>query len=162
MDEHTKTTDEDVLSFGESLSYKWKYIEIDPPFGVPILFNGKEIGGFLIRPETWKGEVEVVMFEGIEIDPEYRGKGIGTDVVNMVLEQCDLLIGSITEDEPKPFWLKMGAEFRPIPIDCFPARTLHTVHTETPVFFFITQHEQGRKWAEIFAREVPGLMKQLQ
>ncbi len=152
---------EDVISFGDKFTYKWKYIIIDPMFGLPILFNGKEVGGFYIRSETWRHGVEVVMMEGIEIDPEYRGRGIGTEVVKMLLEQCKLMVGSITEDEAKPFWKKMKAEFRPIPLESFPEYMLPTIKTKDPIFFFITRDPLARTWAEMFAVEVPKLMKDL-
>lgn len=152
---------EDTISFGYEPTRLWKYITVDWQFSYPILLNGKEIGGFFFRDEIWRDGVRVLMMEGIELDPEYRNKGIGTDIIKMFREQCDLLIGSITEDEPKSFWKKLGAEFRDLPLDCFPDHMLPTIHTKEPVFFFMTDNPKAREWAETFAREVPKLMKKL-
>lgn len=150
--------DDDVISFGDALTYKWKHITIDPPRGLPILLNGKEIGGFFIRLDMFPPPLNVVAVEGIELDPEYRGHGIGTEVINMLIEQCDMLVGSITEDEPKPFWRKLGAEFRDIPLQNFPDKMLHTIHTKHPKFFFITKNPEAKAMAEFFAKEIPDLM----
>ncbi len=134
---------EDEISFGFEPTRPWKYITVDWQYSYPILLYGKEIGGFFFRDEVWKGGIKVLMMEGIELDPEYRGKGIGTDIVRMLYQQCDLLLGSITENEPKPFWKKVGAEFRPLPLDCFPDHMLPTIHTKDPVFFFMTSAKMG-------------------
>jgi GNAT superfamily N-acetyltransferase len=149
-----------IISFGEELNYRWRYITIDPPFGYPIMCDGIEIGGYLTRQEIWRGDVRVVMLEGIELSPSARGHGIGTEFVKQTLAQCDMIVGSITEDEPKPFWRKMGAELRPLPLENFPKRYLPTIHTKEPVLFFIANTPKARELGEIFAREVPELMKQ--
>lgn len=98
--------DEDEISFGYEATRPWKYIIIDPVAGYPILLNGKEIGGFYFRSEMWKQNIRVIIIEGIELDPEYCNKGVGTEIVQFLRSQCDLLLGSITEDEPKAFWKK--------------------------------------------------------
>lgn len=154
--------DDDVISFGDSLTYKWKYIEIDPPRGLPILLNGKEIGGFCLKLDMFPPELnlEIVAMEGIEIDPEYRGRGIGKMVVNMFVEQCDMLVGSITEDGAKPFWKAVGAEFHPIPYLSFPERMRHTVDSKDPQFFWITKNPKAAAVAKNFAMLLPELMKQ--
>ncbi len=144
---------------GKNLSYKWKHIIIDPPLGHPILFDGKVVGGILGRMEMWRGSVRVILLDGIEIIPEYRRKGIGTSLVKWIQGECDLILGSITEDECKPFWKTVGAEFRPLPLDCFAEHMLPTIHTKEPVFFFMTDHSLGREYAETFAKEVPDLMR---
>ncbi len=153
--------DEDVISFGDALTYKWKYIEIDPPFGLPILFNGKEVGGFTLKLDLFPPELnlEIVAMEGIELDPEYRGRGIGRMVVNMFVEQCDMLVGSITEDDAKPFWKAMGAEFYPIPYMSFPEPMRHTVGSKDPQFFWITKNPKAAAVAKSFAMILPELMK---
>lgn len=152
---------EDKISFGNSLTYMWKHIIIDPIAGYPILLNDKEVGGILFRRGLWREGVRVLMLEGIEIIPEYRGRGIGSFIIKACKDKCDLLLGSITEDEAKPFWKKVGAEFRPLPLDCFPEHMLPTIHTKEPVFFFMTNHPKGKEFAEFFATEVPKLMKDL-
>lgn len=153
---------EEIVSFGEKLTYKWKYIIIDPPFGIPILLDGKEIGGLFIRVDSWGKNIEVVSLEGIEIDPVYRGKGIGKGIVEMLKEQCTMIIGSITEDEPKPFWKKVGAELRDIPLDSFPQRMHPTIHTKEPKFFFITKNPEARDLAERFAAQLPDAMRMVE
>lgn len=150
---------EDTLSFGAEFErYEWKHIEIDYHYAIPIVFNGERAGAML--PKTLKSRtgIEIIEVHGIEVYPEYRRKGIAEVCVKMMLEQCDMLIGCITEDQPKPFWQAMGAEFRPIPLDCF-GRTLSTVHTEEPVFFFIAKNDEARKEGEKYGAEMPGMMR---
>ncbi len=149
------------ITLGDALTYKWKYIVIDPVAGWPIYLDGKEVGGFLVRVEVWGGGVRTILVEGIEIDPEFRGRGIAGEVVRRLFKISDLILGSITEDEAKPFWEKMGAIFKPLPLSSFPEHTLPTVKSKHPVLFFITNHPEGKKMGEVFAREVPDLMKKL-
>lgn len=154
---------EDVISFGDGLTHIWKYIIIDPPAGLPILLNGKEIGGLFLRLDLFPPELNlnIVAVEGIEIEPEYRNKGIGTMVVKMLAEQCDMLVGSITEDEPKPFWKKMGAEFSPVPFESFPDHMQPTIHSKEPQFFWITNNPKASKVAASFAGMLPELMQEV-
>lgn len=147
------------ISFGNEVTWKWKYIIIDPVAGQPIIYKGKEVGGVLMRCEQWKDGIVCIMVEGIELDPEYRGLGIASYIIRKLMKQCDLMIGCITEDQPKQFWKRMGAEFRPIPLECFPNYMRLTISTADPIYFFITDHPKAREFAETFAREVPEMMR---
>lgn len=151
---------EDTLSFGENgyESYEWRHIEIDYAQAIPIYLNEVQIGAMLPKALQSEG-LNIIEMHGIEIYPEYRMRGFAEATVRMLLNDCDMMIGSITEDPPKPFWLAMGAEFRPIPLDAF-GKTLDTVHTEEPVFFFITENEKARGMGERYAREVPNIMRE--
>lgn len=150
---------EEVLKIGEPRTYIWKHIKIDYSTAMPILWEGKEVGAFLAQPMHIAEGIKVMEMHGIEVYPEYRHMGIATAVVNMLMQQCDMLIGAITEDQPKPFWLNMAAQFRSIPLDAF-GKTLDTVHTDDPVFFFITKNPRAAKYAEMYAVEVPKIMRQ--
>ncbi len=150
---------EDEISFGEELTYRWKYITIDPIAGIPIFLNRREIGGFLVTPSMLPGNIKMLSMEGIELDPEYRRLGIGTEVVNMLIEQCDIILGSVTEDEPKPFWTRMNAEFRDIPRKAFPDNQQASIHTDTPQVFFITENGNAKYYAEQFAKALPALLR---
>lgn len=151
---------DDTLSFGENgyEHYEWRHIEIDYAQAIPIYLNKVQIGAMLPKPLQSEG-LDIIEMHGIEIYPEYRRRGFAEATVRMLLADCDMLIGSITEDGPKPFWLALGAEFRPIPLDAF-GKTIDTVHTEEPVFFFITENEKAKALGEMYAREVPKIMRQ--
>lgn len=150
---------EDMISFGEQGPYTWKHIIIDYPVATPILLNGIQVGAFFAKGLTFHENLKVIEMHGIEIYEEYRRRGVAKMVVQMLIEQCDMLIGSITEDQPKPFWLHMGAHFRLIPLDAF-GKTIDTVHTKEPMFFFITENARAKLYGEKYAVEVPKLMRE--
>ena len=143
-----------TLTCGQQQDRPFKHITIDYPYGHPLRLKGVEVGGVLMRNENIRG-LTVMFLEGIEIDPEYRNRGIGKAVIKLLLERCDMLIGTITEDEAKPFWLKTGAVFRSLPKTGFPEYLIHTVTSEDPVFFFITKNPQAVKLAEEMAERIP-------
>lgn len=122
------------------------------------MVNGVEVGGFLVRDEKWRGGIRVTYLEGIEIDPEHRNKGIGRAVIRQLVERGDMVIGSITEDECKPFWAKVGAVMRPLPLEVFGEQYLPSITTKEPQFFYITKNPKARELAEEMAVELPILM----
>jgi len=149
-----------TLTCGSIPDRPFKYIQIDYPFGNVLRVNGVEVGGFLIRDEKWKDGIKVIFLEGLEIEPEHRGKGIGRAVVRQLLERGDMIIGSITDDESKPFWKSIGAQMRLLPLDSFAERYLPSITTKEPQFFFITKNPKAREMAETMARELPAMMKE--
>jgi hypothetical protein len=149
---------DDILELGDKVSRPWKEVIIDYPLGYPILLAKKEVGGLLVRALDLPEGLRCLEVHGIEVDLKHRRKGIASLVIKALLDQCDMLIGAITEDGPKPFWLKMEAEFRAIPLDAF-GSTLKTVHTKEPVFFFITKNPKAKKYGEMMAEETPKLMR---
>jgi GNAT superfamily N-acetyltransferase len=148
-----------TLQFSGRQIRPWKHIIINAPFGNAILLNDEVVGGVLVRKETWQGGIKTLLIEGIEIEPEFRRKGIARAVVKMMLKQCDLLVGSITDDECKPFWQKMGAQFCPLPIDVFPPEVLKTITTKEPLLFFFAKTPEARAVGMRAGRELPDLLK---
>lgn len=149
----------DTITISSRPVRPWKHIIIDYPLGYEIRVQDVPVGGFFIREETWRGRIKAILLEGIEIEPEHRGKGIARAVVRQLLERGDVIVGSITEDDCKPFWKKIGAVFKPLPLEYFAERYLPSIHTEEPQFFYITKNPQARELAEQLATEVPQLMK---
>jgi len=149
-----------TLTFGVEQNRPWKHIVIDYPYGHPIRVGKEEVGGFLVRKETYRGGIKAYLMEGIEIDPEFRNKGIANHVVKSLLKGCDIMIGSITDDECKGFWKKMGAEFSDIPLESFPDNLLPSIKTKEPLFFWITKNPAARELAIMMGQEIPKLMKQ--
>jgi len=148
-----------TLSTGKHPNSKFRHIFIDYPYGYSLLLKGVEVGRFLIREEKYSNGLKIFFLEGMEIDPEYRNRGIGKALIKLLGERVDMIVGSITEDEAKPFWLKVGAEFRDLPKDSFPKHLVHTVTSEEPVFFFITKNPKAKKMAENMAKFIPQAMK---
>lgn len=149
-----------TLTFGIAQDRPWKHIVIDYPYGHPIRVGKDVVGGFLIRKQTYIGGIKAYLIEGIEIEPEFRNRGIANHVIKTLLTGCDVMIGSITDDESKGFWKKMGAEFSPIPLESFPDNLLPSIHTKDPLFFWITKNPEARKLAMRMGEEVPKLMKE--
>ncbi len=149
---------EDEITVLDELTYKFKYIVIDYPLGMPILLNGKVVGGFLLRLKSVRGGIKVAFFEGIEIEPEYRRRGIAREVIKMLKKQTDLIIGSITEDEPKPFWISMNAKIFDLPLECFHENIRSTVHTKDPKMFYITNSYKASKLGNEICLDVPKTM----
>lgn len=147
-----------TLTVGSRPDRPFKYIKIDYPFGNAILVSGVEVGGFLIRDEVWKGGVKTIFLEGIEIEPEHRGKGIARAVIKQLLERGDMVIGSITDDECKPFWKSIGAVMHLLPLETFGERYLPSITTKEPQFFYITKNPKAAELAEQMAKELPILM----
>lgn len=137
----------------------WKHIIIDYPLGYEIRVQDVPVGGLFIREETWRGGIKAILLEGVEVEVEHRRKGIGKAIVKQLLERGDVLIGSITEDECKPFWKKIGAVFHPLPLEYFGEKYLPSITTKEPQFFYITKNPKARELAEQLAIEVPLLMK---
>lgn len=137
----------------------FKHITIDYPLGYELRVQNVPVGGFFIRDEKWRGGIKAIFLEGIEIDPEHRGKGIGRATIKQLLERGDILIGSITEDECKPFWKSIGAVMHLLPLDCFNEKYLPSITTKEPQFFYITKNPKAAELAEQLAREMPQLMK---
>lgn len=149
-----------TLTCGSLPDRPFKYIKIDYPLGNALRVNGVEVGGFLIRDEVWKGGIKVIFLEGIEIEPEHRGKGIGRAVVKQLLERGDMIIGSITDDECKPFWKSIGAVMSLLPLESFAEKYLPSITTKEPQFFYITKNPKAKELAEQMARELPGLIQE--
>jgi len=147
-----------TLTCGNIPDRLFKYIKIDYPFGNKLMVNGVEVGGFFIREEKWRGGVKVILLEGIEIEPEHRNKGIARAVVRQLLERGDVVIGSITEDECKPFWKKVGAVMSHLPLEVFNEKYLPSIKTKEPQFFYITKNPKARELAEEMAINLPVLM----
>ena len=149
----------DTMTVSSKPVRPFKHIVIDYPLGYELRVQDVPVGGFYIREETWKGQIKAILLEGVEIEPEHRRKGIGRALVRQLLERGDIIIGSITEDECKPFWKKMNAVFRPLPLEYFAEKYLPSITTKEPQFFYITKNAKAREMAEQLAVEVPLLMK---
>lgn len=143
----------DEIEVLDELTYEFKHIVIDYPRGMPILLEGKVVGGFLVRLSKVRGGVRVVFFEGIEINPEYRRRGIAKEIIKMLRKQSDLIIGCITEDQPKPFWESVGARMFDLPRESFPEKFRASVHSEEPKMFYITDSYQASKLGDEICQE---------
>ena len=151
--------EESTISFGNTLSYLFKYIIIDHPFGYPILLDGVAIGGILIESKNIRGDIKTVFFEGIELIPEYRRNGIATKIIELLKEQSELILGAITDEDAKPFWLKVGAVFHDIPVDLFNEQQRKTLHTQEPKMFYITRSLRAKEFCEDAAKILPTAIK---
>lgn len=146
------------MTCGSKPDSKFRHIIIDYPYGNALRVQNQEVGRFLVRDETWKGGIKVIFMEGVEIDPEYRGKGIGKAFVKQMMERGDIIIGSITDDESKPFWTKVGGKMMPIPLDAFAEKYLPSITTKDPQFFYITKNPEAEKQAHYMAKQVVQFM----
>lgn len=143
-----------TMTCGSKPDSKFRHIVIDYPYGNALRVQNEEVGRFLVRDETWKDGIKVIFMEGVEIDPEYRGRGIGKAFVKQMLERGDMIIGSITEDESKPFWTKMGGVMMPIPLEAFENKYLPSITTKDPQYFYITKNPEAAKQAEYMGKKV--------
>lgn len=148
-----------TLTCGSVADSPFRHIIIDYKMGHQIRLNGVEVGRFILRDEVWKDNVKVSLLDGIEIDPEYRGKGIGRAVIRQLMERVDMIVGSITEDDCKPFWRAMGAKFYDLPVDVFPDKVKETIHTDTPLFFYITKNPKAAEYAQTIGEKLPDLLR---
>ncbi len=134
------------INFGHETNYTFKHIIIDEKFGFPITVEGVEVGGILMDlMKEGKNGRTVCRIVGMEIKPEHRKKGIGRRVVKILKKKFEGILGAITEDPPKKFWKRCGAEFRLIPLETFPEHQLKTVYTKEPVLFMISADKQLRE-----------------
>lgn len=140
---------DNTIRFGQEMTYVFKDVAIDEKIGFPISFNGEKVGGILYEKITvLNHEVSrengftYVLLKGIEIEKDFRRRGIAKQIVEIIRKDCDALVGAITEKEAITFWAKVGAKLFVVPekylsfFDGCPDIT-----TGSPLTFFIA-HEQ--------------------
>ena len=76
-----------------------------------ILENGEKVGGIVYTEESGEsGETgRAIHISGIEILPEYRGKGKGTEIVRQLQKTYFAIQANVQEERARNWWKKMGA-----------------------------------------------------
>lgn len=99
--------------FDKTIPYTFKEVSGLDDFdkvGVSILENGKVVGGIKFHTQSI-GDYKTLSLSAIEILPDQRNKGKGTEIVNELLTKAEIIICAVQEKKAFNFWKKqIGAK----------------------------------------------------
>jgi GNAT superfamily N-acetyltransferase len=128
------------FTIGNERTYPFEEIIIDNRFGYPIRVNGILVGGISYWADVVRhpkeGRFKQFYLEGIEIKKSWRNHGIGTAVVKYLMKEYDVVVGSITEKEPIPFWQRFNPKMKTLSPEVM-GPTMDTVHLPEVIIFYL-------------------------